>query len=153
VNAGDAVTGPPRDRPAGALAFNRTARKITSSGTPDPCMPQTFKRDTAPSPMRDMIITIWLADPARSDEATELLTGVLTASEAVTNPSVTPAVDEDDASNRWITVSYDWDPEAAQRINDDFKFDSLVDDASASGLVSALASADIEVVETIEEAN
>jgi hypothetical protein len=101
--------------------------------------------------MDDFIFSIFLPNHAQLEDAAQLIAGVLVGNEAVSGFDVHPMTDEDDPMNRWLSVSGDWDPAAAERINDDHKLEELCDQVSPIGLRRLLDAAQISVDEIMAE--
>lgn len=101
--------------------------------------------------MADYEASVWIAGGGALDEAVDILTGMLAENESVKSATVSARYDEDNASNKWISVSFDWDPEASRRVGDDHVLDQLTASATAAGIVSTLAAAGIPVDEVFDE--
>jgi len=94
---------------------------------------------------------VFLADPSKLQEAAEAIASAFAGNGAVIRPAANVRTDEDDPANRWVTVTADWDPQAAERIGDDFELERLCDLVSAEGINRQLSAAGYEVAEIMDE--
>jgi len=101
--------------------------------------------------MSDVVMHVFLADPSKLQEAAGVLASAFAANGAVINSAANVCTDEDDAANRWVTVTADWDPQAADRVGDDCELDRLCDLVSAAGINRQLSAAGYEVAEIMDE--